>query len=257
MAKIPISLIIADFRTMLRERWAYGAQTKRGQADCSGAFVWSYGQHGHSVYHGSNRIAREETEGLIPLATATPEPGMACFKVRAPGAPGYALPGEYKPGGSHYNGDLNDYYHIGLIDEDVSRVLNAQSAATGFVASPIGQNWSHVAYLRQAAYPGRKEENPLEIKEVWAGNGQPVNLREKPSTASKRLSQVPVGTPVTVHAEEGDWAEVTAEGKRGYMMLAFLRQPGSFEERLRQLEDRIKALENVVKVAEPLGRELP
>ena len=242
-SRIPASALIADFQTMLAERWAYGAATKRGQVDCSGAFVWAYQQHGHSVYHGSNRMARVEVEALIPMAEATPEPGMAAFKRRAPGDRGYALPASYQPGGAHHNGDLGDYYHVGLVDADTSRVLNAQSSSTGFVASPISQNWTHVARLRQVDY-GPKEEIPLTTMEIFAENGKAVNLRQSPSAAAARVAQLPVGTRVEVRGEAGDWAQVTAGTRQGYVMRAYLRDPvPTAEERLTRLEERVAALE--------------
>lgn len=221
MSKIPVAALIADFRRMLRERWAYGADTKTGQVDCSGAFVWAYRQHGRSVYHGSNRMARVEVERLIPIGEATPAPGMAAFKRRAPGERGYALPSGYRPGGAHHTGDLNDYYHVGLIDEDASRVLNAQSHATGFVASPIAQGWSHVGYLRQVDY-GSEGANPMTTMNIYAANGKAVNLRGGPSATAARVAQLPVGTPVALLAMHGDWAEVTAGARRGYVLAEYL-----------------------------------
>lgn len=246
-ARIPAADLVADFRRMLDERWAYGAQTRTGQVDCSGAFVWAYQQHGRSVYHGSNRIAREETDGLIPVAEATVVPGMAAFKRRLPGDARYALPTAYMPGGAHHNGDLADYYHIGLIDADTGRVLNAQSAATGFVASPLTDGWTHVARLTQVAYPDEAAAAPaptLPDMTVVAANGLPVNLRKAPSATAACLARIDPGTVVAVHSLSGDWAEITAAGRRGYMMQAFLRYPGpTLAERLSALEARVAALE--------------
>ena len=37
------------------------------------------------------------------------------FKKRAPGDAYYDLPPRYQNGGADYNGDLNDYYHIGTV----------------------------------------------------------------------------------------------------------------------------------------------
>ena len=255
--KIPVSALIADFRRMLSEHWAYDwSGTETGKVSCAGAFVWAYRQHGLSVYHGSNRIAREETEGLMPIGSVTLTPGMAAFKRRQPGEQGYALPSGYAPGGDHHNGDLNDYYHIGLIDEDTTRVLNAQGTATGFVASPVDKGgWSHVAYLRQVDYgTDKKEAFPMAGTEIYAANGKAVNLRAAPSTSAARLAQLPVGTPVTVLSVSGDWAQVTAGTRTGYVMRAYLRgevgaeagASGDVEARLSRLEQRVAALEGGV-----------
>lgn len=149
MSDITSTGLLKTFQQMLDEHWTYrmGAAQK-GCVDCSGAFVYAYRQQGRSIYHGSNRIARTEIEELLPISEA--KPGMAAFKVRAPGESRYALPSGYKKGGSHYNGDLRDFYHIGLVG-NMGEVLNAQSAETGFVSSPIGK-WAFVARLKQVDY---------------------------------------------------------------------------------------------------------
>ena len=226
-SSIPVSSLIADFQLMLSEHWAYreGA-AQRGLVDCSGAFVWAYQQHGHSIYHGSNRMARVEVVSLIPINMATIVPGMAAFKHHAPGEAGYSLPAGYKPGAEYSNGDLNDYYHVGLVDTDTSRVLNAQGSATGFVSSPITQGWSHVALLRQVSY-GADSEQPevptVGTATVYAANGLPVKLRRTASTKLPYLEQVPVGASVTLRGSSQDgWTPVAYNGRNGYMMTEFL-----------------------------------
>ena len=240
MSKIPVSALIAMFQTMEAEHWAYewGA-CKRGVVDCAGAFKWAFEQHGRSLYHGSNRIAREEVDRLYPVGSVQVVPGMAAFKHRIPGDKGYNLPSSYKPGGSHYNGDLNDYYHIGLVDEDTARVLNAQSASTGFVASPISQNWSHVGYLRQVDYgadmqvgipeaapAGQPDAQPTAssgVAYVYAANGEPVKARDKPSDKCRLWTKLPVGTQVELRGpDSGGWTPVRCGKDDGYIMTKYL-----------------------------------
>ena len=230
---IPASSLLDDFHVMLSEHWAYrmgGAQ--RNDVDCSGAFVWAYKQHGVSIYHGSNRMARVEVVSLIPINMAHIVPGMAAFKHRKPGEAGYNLPASYEPGAAYYNGDLNDYYHVGLIDTDISQVLNAQSAATGFVSSPITQGWSHVALLRQVDYgadvpvpeqPDQPESPAESVATVYAANGLPVKLRRTASTKLPYLTEVPVGATVTLRGPGQDgWTPIRYNGQDGYMMSQFL-----------------------------------
>lgn len=222
--KISVSALIADFQLMLREKWAYAwGACKRGEVDCAGAFAWTFKQHGRSVYQGSNRMARVEVERLIPIADATLAPGMAAFKCRAPGEKGYDLKACYKAGGEHFNGDLNDYYHVGLIDEDVARVLNARGSATGFVASPASQGWSHVGYLRQVDYGAAAVVTSSATATVTAANGLPVKLRDKPSESCRSWVEVPVGTVVTLRGPDmGGWTPVRCGTREGYMMTKFL-----------------------------------
>lgn len=154
MATIAVSAILSSFQRMRREGWSFKlGVAKEGCVDCSGAFVYTYAQYNQSIYHGSNRIAREYVVELIPYETAKSQgriiPGMAAFRSRQPGQSYYDLPDEYKPGGSHYNGDLTDYNHIGLVDEDVNYVLNAKNP---FGRDPITDRWTHVARLKAVNY---------------------------------------------------------------------------------------------------------
>ena len=224
-SNIPVSSLLADFQLMQKEHWAYreGA-AQRGEVDCSGAFVWAYAQHGLKIYHGSNRMARVEVVSLIPINMAHIVPGMAAFKHRKPGEAGYDLPAGYLPGGANSNGDLNDYYHVGLVDTDTSRVLNARNKADGFVSSPITQGWSHVALLRQVDYGDNQTPAPSEgTAVVFAANGAPVKLRKTASTKLPYLDLVPVGATVDLRGPAADgWTPIRYNGQDGYMMSQFL-----------------------------------
>ena len=275
MAKIAYQALVADFQAYLAandgyipatsgETWTrekqdrlaatnetvrkYGSQWIGHKVeDCSGAFVRAYRQRGLSIYHGSNRIAREYVEELLPVSEA--KPGMAAFKVRKPGDQLYDLKAEYKPGGSHYNGDLNDYYHIGLVDGDPRYVINAQGTRTGVVRSNIADGWACVAELKAVEY---EEGNPVERlywAVVTAENGKPVNLRKAPSINAARIAALPVGTEVAVLNEaDADWAEVQAGDKTGYMMRKFLqkRQEDGAEEILDQISRLLEEAQALV-----------
>lgn len=218
---IPADGLIAMFNRMYREKWAYkwgAAQT--GCVDCAGAFVWAYRQYGQSIYHGSNRIARRYIVELLPISQA--RPGMAAFKVRKPGTEYYDLKAEYKPGGEYYNGNVDDFYHIGLVDTDTRYVLNAQSTKTGFVRSEISQNWAYVARLKAVEYPDT-EGNMSDIKYVWAPTGDSVYLRPRASTNANYICKVPIGSQVEVLGTTSTgWSGVRYGEKTGYMMNQFL-----------------------------------
>ena len=239
MSKIAVAALLAEFQTMLREHWAYdwrGAQ--RGKVSCAGAFVYAYKQHGISIDHGSNYMARSEVVQLIPIGQATVVPGMAAFKCRTPSDGKYDLPSKYRKGGASYNGDLNDYYHVGLVDEDTARILNAQSSSTGFVASPISQNWSHVAYLKRVDYgddastsiPGSSVSgqptapDPVGDTAVTvADSGKTVNLRSAPKPSASLVERVPLGEVVTVtERTSAEWWKVKWGKHAGYMMSKYL-----------------------------------
>ena len=178
------------FETMLSEHWKYTAgAAEKGNVDCSGAFVYAYKQFGKSIYHGSNRIARVEVVELLPISEA--KPGMAAFKTRNPGDSRYNLPSSYQKGAKYYNGDLRDFYHIGLVSER-GTVLNAQSSATGFVESKI-DSWTCVAYLKQVDYGDD------------AANDSTVDSAVDDNTAKESI-------PAVVTAETGKTVNLRATG---------------------------------------------
>lgn len=213
---IPANDLIALFQRMHTEHWAYkwgSAQT--GCVDCAGAFVWAYRQYGQSIYHGSNRIARRYVVELLPVSYA--QPGMAAFKVRKPGQRYYNLKAEYKPGGEYYNGDTDDFYHIGLVDTDTRYVLNAQSAKTGFVKSKLTENWAYVARLKAVEYT---EEEPM-VRQVTGGK---LNMRCSPDKNAKLVMQIPDGAIVTIDSYGETWCRVEYKGHHGYVMTQYLKE---------------------------------
>lgn len=235
--------------------------------DCSGAFVDSYRQHGASIYHGSNRIAREYVVELVPVSEA--KPGYAAFKLKKPGESGYALPDEYRKGGSHYNGDLNDYYHIGLIDEDGKNVINAQSTSKGFTRTSLNL-WHCAARLKAVSYDGNIDEGseadmneePLYRAVVKAENDFPVRMRANPSQSSRIIAQVPQGSEVEVTDVMDGWSAITYNGQAGYMMTKFLVHVGADEsqdapptddnEERAQLETAKVAMETALNIIDKL-----
>ena len=249
--------IIADFQRMYREHWNYiWGHHETGCVDCSGAFVWSYNQHGKNIYNGSNRIARVYVKEVIPIAEARAKglivPGVAAFKIYKPGDKNYSLKACYKQGGQYYNGDLNDYHHIGLVDEDINWVLNAQGSKTGFVRSRIKENWSHIGYLRAITYEGVE---PVTDIKMMIGNLSPgtttVNMRREPSTSAAVLDRLKTGTTVTKTGEQGVWSNIEAQNKKGWVMTQYLVpyidnggvSNDSLEQRVAILEQKVAALE--------------
>lgn len=219
---IEAQALINLFQRMYREHWSYkwgAAQT--GCVDCAGAFVWAYKQFGQSIYHGSNRIARVYVVELLPISKA--EPGMAAFKVRHPGQRYYDLRSEYKKGGKYYNGDISDFYHIGLVDTDTRYVLNAQSAKTGFVRSKIVDNWAYVAKLKAVSYEDKGGDGMSETNE-YVVTANKVNMRAAPDKKAERVEYLNTGDIVTVGIEYGNGWDYVVHGKKsGYVMAEYLR----------------------------------
>jgi len=84
-----------------------------------------------------------------------------------------------------------------------------------FLTTP--QTWRPADPNEQAA-PGK-------TMVIQTGNPQRLHLRKEQKTSSASLGLYQNGTQVTVHSLAGEWAQVTVNGKNGYMMLKFLADP--------------------------------
>ena len=227
--------LIRLFQRMYNEHWSYvwGAAQK-GCVDCSGALVYAYMQlAGKSVIHGSNGQARRWISGsMMPITMAAP--GMVAFKARKPGEEDYDLPERYRERGASYTGDLMDYYHVGLIDDDPRYVLNAKSAKAGFCRDLLtaSHGWDFVAYLRDVEYhEGKDGKKEVEIMRAVVSlpsgaAGSTVNMREKAMTSAKLVCRVPVGSVVDILTDQGTWCKIDYIGKQGWMMSNYLEYTG-------------------------------
>lgn len=220
--------LIAEFQTMLSEHWSYiWGKAEKGCVDCSGAFVYAFRQHGMTIAHGSNAIARKYIIQLLPISEA--RAGMAAFKLRRPGEGGWELPEKYSG-----DPDQNDYYHIGLIDSDGKHVLNAQSTQAGFTRTDLSR-WSMCGYLKDVDYDDadpddQQEEEKLKTAIVTAPSGSTVNLRSAPSATAKLIDRLPVGSLVDVLEDFGEWMKISKGGKTGYMMSNYLEYSNAPDE---------------------------
>ena len=234
---IPVNKLIALFQTMYREHWSYvWGKAEKGCVDCAGAFSYAFSVLGGKIAHGSNTIERRYIMGgLRPIGEA--KPGMAAFKAKSHWEEGYDLPAKFQPGGASYNGDLTDYYHIGLVDEDTGYVLNAKGEKSGFCRDKLTEKngWDYVAYLKNVDYG--KEEKPdgkgddMEEREAKVvlpsgASGTTVNMRAQASTTAKVVTRVPVGETVEVMSDLGTWCNVRWNGYSGWMMSNYLEYSG-------------------------------
>lgn len=224
---ISVNDLIAVFQQMYREKWRYEwGKAEKGCVDCSGAFRYAFSLYGISYPNGSNAIARRYTVGeLLPISQA--EPGMAAFKAKEPGESGYDLPTKYRTGGASCNGDLRDYYHIGLVDSDPAYVLNAKGTSYGFCRDKLTQKngWDYVARLKDVDYGGQEVEIAKVVLPTGA-TGSTVNMRRVPSRSSDVIARVPVGAEVEVAGDSGQWCQVRYQDKTGYMMSNYLEYTG-------------------------------
>lgn len=262
MYVVDASSLIRVFQRMYDEHWEYKwGKSEKGCVDCSGAFAYAFRLFGIKYPNGSNAIARGYTcGGMLPITKA--KPGMAAFKARSPGEKGYDLPDKYMPGGASYNGDLDDYYHIGLVDETGKYVLNAKGTNYGFCRDALTakNGWDYVAYLVDVEYqekePGKVEDSKPVTKALVVlpvgASGRTVNLRGKPSKDGDIIARIPVGSEVNVLCDMGEWCEIQHSPENGYMMSNYLEYAGQYgesgdaltQDQRQEIENALRKIEN-------------
>lgn len=211
--KIKVNELIDLFKVMYKEHWSYvWGSAKKGCVDCSGAFVYAYKQlNGSSIYHGSNKIAREYVGKLQPISNA--KAGWAAFKWKKNGAP------------SSYTDGKGNFYHIGLVDETGKYVLHAKGSKSGFCHDKI-DTWHYVAPLNEVDYSGEiaKNENvkALYQAKVVTESGS-LNLRIKANGAI--IGTIPRNSTVDVLNDNNiNWWKISYNGKIGYASTKYLKR---------------------------------
>lgn len=208
------------------------------KCDCIGMDKYSFRVNGVKFSTtGTNYSMRKQVENVRVLTDAKQlKVGDVAFKAREPGQVGYALPAKYKVGGSEYNGDLRDYYHIGTVRSVEPLEIIHMTSPTAKMDTKIG-NWGFAAnwkkeYVSDA--PEQTEPTPLPVTmlgTVISPNGKSVKMREKPSRKCGMYWDLPVGAIVTVketdiQADGTTWCRIVYGGLSGYMMQEFLQLEG-------------------------------
>lgn len=231
--RIPVADLYAECRKMLAERWGYiwgtagikwtqarqdavsdAMAKKYGKkwvghmvADCSGVMVYIWKQHGMTIAHGSNSIARKYCGAM----TNVPKPGYAAFKWR-------------KKDTAKYQDGRGDYYHIGIVAEDGKNVYESRGTQAGFMMSAAA-GWHYFAPFTAVEYEAGEQEvamSPYDaVVETKSGS---LNMRSGAGTDYPVIFKLPKGTPVTVLIEYANgWAFVDEDGTQGYVSMEYLR----------------------------------
>ena len=208
------------------------------ECDCIGMDKFAFRDCGVSFSTtGTNYTLRHQVEDIRPIVgTSDLKIGDVVFKIRKPGESGYDLPEKYQKGGKEYNGDLNDYYHIGTVKSVYPLKIMHMTTPTAKVDTKIGK-WAYAArwkpeYIKESEPEPTPEPEPApeptpepETAVVYAQNGIPVNLRARPSRAAALVDRVPCGETVEVIEQGSEWCHVKWRWHIGYMMTEFLVMP--------------------------------
>ena len=208
-----------------------------GTCDCIGLVMGAMYALGHSEYpmHSSNYFARCEVDNLQRVDAMEDElqPGMLLFKARSDGNPSYDLHERYKPGGRYYkNGDLLDYYHVGVVTSTEPLVIThctETGLINGIARDYTLDGWTHVGTVDDMEYEDQWGDAPAPVHDiaiVYSEDGNPVRMRKAPTTDSETLIKVPKGAQVEGVETADGWSTILWNGKRGYMMSEFLRVIG-------------------------------
>lgn len=217
-----------------------------GTCDCIGLIIGAIRRMGlkWTGIHGTNWTARC---GSVKFRAITSENdlelGDIVMKARKPGDSKYNLPDRYKKGGKYYNGDLTDYYHVGVVTSlEPLNITHMSSKMT--VDKKLGQ-WKYAMRVKTLVDAGAykipelpdvdlptqpviyipPEETPHKGQKakVVAPSGRYVKMRAEPSQKCKLYEEVPVGAIVTIEQPGETWAKISyGKRKNWYMMAKFL-----------------------------------
>lgn len=208
-----------------------------GYCDCIGLPIGASRRagFGYSGIHGSNFSAREMTINLQPINSQSDlELGDIVYKAVPKGHKNWTLSKypRYLPGGKYYNGDLNDYYHAGVVESlSPFRIRHMSSKMTTDTKINTYYPWNYHGKFKPVVNAAGGIIIPVSPDTPQAGSigaiivaekGGTVNLRIGPSLNKKILVRVPLEKQVEV-LEPGElWCYVKYGKTTGYMMAQFV-----------------------------------
>jgi len=219
-----------------------------GVCDCIGLIIGAVRRMGlkWTGIHGSNWAARRESVELKYIESISQlELGDAVYKGVGPDGIGpkplnggtfshkYDLPSRYKHSGAYYNGDLKDYYHVGVVTSVNPLRITHMTSPHMKVDTGLSQNskspWNYHAKIKPIVNAASKAPTPVPPDPIpYAGikaivvsdNGSPVKMRQYPSTSCSTWDKLPVGTEVTIVEPGEKWAKINGGRREGWYMKA-------------------------------------
>lgn len=208
-----------------------------GTCDCIGLIIGAIRRMGlkWTGIHGTNWAARREFVHLKKINSASElEVGEAVLKAYEQGNSKWNLPARYRQGGKYYNGDMKDYYHVGVVTSVNPLRITHMTSPTVKVDTSLGK-WSYhgrLTVLAQASNEASPAPNPKPVPDtpttgsraiIVSDNGLPVKLRQYPSTSCRTWEKIHVGSEAEIIEPGDEWSKVNCAGRKGwYMMSKFL-----------------------------------
>ena len=226
-----------------------GGSGKDGTCDCIGLIIGALGKK--YDMHSSNYFARVQMRMLDSLVDESQlHIGSIVYKSRRDTAD---LNARYQAGGRYYNGDLLDYYHVGVVTAiEPVEITHCTSSGNinGIAYDTSIKPWSHFGDLLDVTFDDTEDDIGM-LYTVTTPNGKPVNLRMRPDKSSLKVGEIPAGEDVNVVEQADGWSKVKWRGLNGYVMSEFLLAEDetvdesavvSFEEEVLAKLDEILAL---------------
>ena len=242
---IALSKFLGNVRVIYNEHPTYreGGLAKDGTCDCVGMVIAAMLRSGHAAYalKSSNYFARCQIDDMqSDISASDVYIGMVVFKRRYEGDARYKLPDRDNVGGRYYNGDLTDYYHIGVITGVDPLVITHCTSGGGVDGTTkdykIG-SWSCGGRLKGVDYddylPIGDDEYTISEGDdsmVYENGVQAIvnqgkagtstwNLRSSPDDSSRDnvVGSVPFGAEITVYETADGWGQIEYEGERSYL----------------------------------------
>ena len=230
---VAINLMLEKAKEIQGEKpiYATGGDGYNCKCDCIGLIIGSIRRAGGkwTGLHGSNYAARSEMVALEPItSTSILEPGMAVYKSKSPGEAGYNLPEKYKQGGSSYNGDLMDYYHVGIVvSASPLQIMHCTSGngVNGITVDTKLGSWKHGGRLKKGDYDGKVEVIQVVGYATVVTSGGILNIRTTPAPKGTDLGDIPNGALVEVLKKtNSSWWRVSYNGLVGYCASEYLKE---------------------------------
>ena len=230
-----LNAFLAAGEEIYQEQPAYeiGADGSGRKCDCIGLLKGAVRRCGGKWKGGAgtNALYRSHLDAAhYVVSEAALKLGSIVFKGREPGESGYKLPEAYQQGGSKYNGDLRDYYHVGVVTGLNPLEITHMTEPTAKKDSKLGK-WKYAGWLPEIGKEGGGNDpspdpsggGEIMTATVVAESGRMVKLRFKASTACRLYWEVPVGSIVTVENKGDEWSRVSGNDYDGFMMTKFLK----------------------------------
>ena len=222
-----------------------GCNGSNGLSDCIGYPMGALELEGQkwNGTHGCNYAKRNRINKFHMVNNASQlKLGELVFKIRKPGEAKYDLPSKYKS-----SGDLNDYYHVGVVtsvnpleishcsgggmhyDKSLGKWCCAgECSLVDYGSSSTTQ--TTVTPIADAAVAGAVTGACNAIVDV--PDDTTVNIRSSNSLSNKVIVKANEGTPVKVLSVSGSWAKVEYSFNKtgtGYIMSKFIDDNGKVD----------------------------